>query len=122
MFSKKKDLLSLVIRLIIGGIFVTAGWMKAVDMAGTVGFFSQLGFAAFLAYLVTYVELIGGILVVLGIRTDVAASALAIVMLVAIYVSIGAGFQGIMAPLAILAGLLSVLAHGAGSHVVHLKK
>jgi putative oxidoreductase len=122
MFSKKKDLLTLIVRLIIGGIFVCAGWMKAVDMAATVGFFSQLGFAAFLAYIVTYVELIGGILIVLGIRTDVAASVLAVVMLVAIYVSFGLGFQGMMAPLAVLSGLIAILAHGAGSHVVHLKK
>ena len=118
MFSKHKDLLIFIVRLIIGGIFLVAGYMKAADMATTVDFFGQLGFAAFLAYVVTAVELVAGAFVVLGYRIDNAALALSIIMLGAIYASMSMGFQGVMAPLAILASLLAILSHGTGKYAV----
>jgi putative oxidoreductase len=113
-----KNIAILVVRLIIGGIFITTGWMKVSDLSMTVGFFSQLGIAAFLAYVVTYVELIGGILIVLGLWTEIAAIALGVVMLGAIYYTMSMGFQGFMGPLAVLGGLVSILGTGAGTYVV----
>ncbi|MBX4209099.1 DoxX family protein [Candidatus Parcubacteria bacterium] len=122
MSSKKKDILTLAVRLIVGGIFITAGWMKVSAMAATLGFFSSLGIPAFLVYIVSYSELIGGILVVLGLWTCAASFILAVIMAFAMWYSRSMGFQGIMAPLAILGGLLSIMASDAGAYAVRLKK
>jgi putative oxidoreductase len=62
-----KNLALLVIRIIIGGIFIYTGWMKIADMTSTVGYFASMGIPAFLAYIVGYAEFIGGILLVIGL-------------------------------------------------------
>ncbi|MEK7607811.1 MAG: DoxX family protein [Patescibacteria group bacterium] len=116
-----KNLAVLIVRLIIGGIFITTGWMKVSDMAATIDFFGGMSIPAFLAYIVSYAELIGGVLIVLGLWTEIATGVLAIVMLVAIYYVRSMGFQGFMGPLAVLAGLVSLLASGAGSYAVQKK-
>src|SRR3989344_6474550 len=75
----------LVLRIGVAAIFITTGWVKLSDMSGTVGFFASLGFAPFWAYLVTGVELVGGLMVLFGVQARVAAAFLAVVMLVATY-------------------------------------
>lgn len=116
-----KDALLLVSRLIIGGIFIFSGWMKVSDMPTTIGFFASVGIPAVLAYVVAYAEVLGGLAIVLGLWTKLAASGLVIIMLGAIYFAakIG-GFQMAGLPLVTLAGLLSLIASGAGS--IALKK
>jgi putative oxidoreductase len=109
MLRKHRDVLLLAGRLIVGGIFITAGWMKLSDMAGTVFEFSKMGFSPFWAYLVSYVEFIGGICVVLGLYIETAAALLSVVMIVAIYKGRTFGFQGFMPPLALLGSLLILL-------------
>lgn len=79
------DLGLLVLRIGVGLIFIITGWLKVSDLTATVGQFSQMGFAPFWAYLVSFVELIGGVALLLGIYTRIAAGLLAIVMLVASY-------------------------------------
>lgn len=124
MSSTKKDLLALVARIIIGGIFITAGWMKVADMASTIGFFATLGLPAFLAYIVGYLELIGGIMVVLGLCACKAEGILAIIMVFAIGYSYPMGLQGFMAPLALLGGLFALVAAGDGKYAIksYMKK
>lgn len=112
----KKNLAVLIVRLIIGGIFMATGWMKVSDMVSTVGFFGSLGIAPFLAYIVAYAELVGGAFVVLGLWTEIAAGVLGVIMLGAVYYTRSMGFQGFMGPLAVLAGLVSLLASGAGAY------
>lgn len=114
MSSTQKDALTLVVRLIIGGIFITAGLMKVGGMEMTIGYFAQMGIPAFLAYVVGYAELVGGVLIVLGFFSCYSSAVLAVVMLFAIYYSKGMGFQGMFPPLAVFAGLLSIIASGAG--------
>ncbi len=116
-----KNLAVLIVRLIIGGIFVATGWMKVSDMATTVGFFGGMGIPAFLAYIVSYAELVGGVLIVLGLWTEISAGVLAIIMLFAIWYTRSMGFQGFMGPLAVLAGLVSLIASGAGQYAVGKK-
>lgn len=114
MLSKHKDTLTLVARLIVGGIFVYAGWVKISDMATTIAFMGDMGITPFWAYVASYSEFIGGILIVLGFYSRVAAAVLSIVMLVAIYKSRSMGLQGFLAPLAVLASLVMLLGHGSG--------
>lgn len=105
----------LVLRIGVSIIFIFAGWMKYKDMTGTVGFFASIGFSAFWAYLVTAVELLGGIAVLLGIWTRVAAKLLAIVMVVAIYVVHG-NPQMLMTPVLMLFATVALVLAGGGKY------
>ena len=117
-----KNLALLVIRIVIGGIFIYTGWMKIADMASTIGYFSSMGIPAFLAYIVGYAEVIGGILLVIGLWNCLAASDLVIIMIVAsILVAINSP-QMVTVPLAVLAALLGLIVSGPGSWAVRGKK
>lgn len=118
MSHQKKDALWLIARIIIGLIFITAGWMKISNMAQTVGYFGTMGIPAFLAYIVGYGEFIGGILLAVGYKTCMAAGFLTIIMIVAIFYSFHGGFQSYSLPLATLAGLLAILSVGSGKHAL----
>lgn len=116
-----KNLALLLIRLIIGGIFIYTGWMKIADMTSTVGYFASMGIPAFLAYIVGYAEFIGGILLVLGLWNCLASSVLAIIMIVAtILVAINAP-QMVTVPMAVLAALLGLIVSGPGAWAIRKK-
>lgn len=117
-----KNLALLVIRIVIGGIFIYTGWMKIADMTSTVGYFASMGIPAFLAYIVGYAEFIGGILLVIGLWNCLASAVLAIIMIVAaILVALNAP-QMVSTPLAVLAALLGLIVSGPGSWAVQKKK
>ncbi len=73
-------------RVTLGVLFVSTGWGKVHHLDKVARFFSELGIPApaFQATLVSYVELIGGALLLLGLIADFAAVPLIISMLVAI--------------------------------------
>jgi putative oxidoreductase len=89
-YSWSTDVGLLILRLGVGAIFITTGYMKMFNgtpsgahfilTTGTVGFFASLGFSAFWAYLVTAVEFLGGVSVLFGIYNRVSAALLAVVM------------------------------------------
>jgi len=114
----RKDISALIVRLIIGGIFIAAGWMKVSDMAGTLVFFAQLGIPAFLTYAVAYLELIGGVFIVLGLWTCLSSAVLAIIMIVAVALSAKGGLQAYGYPLVTLAGLVSLVGSCGGKFSV----
>lgn len=116
-----KNLALLVIRLVIGGIFIYAGWGKIADMSSTVGYFASMGIPAFLAYAVGYCEFIGGILLVLGLFSCFAASVLVIIMIVATILTAINAPQMVTVPLAMVAALLGIIVSGSGSWAVHRK-
>ena len=75
----------LVLRLALGVIMVAHGWQKIADhMHGITGMMHQLGLPPFMAYLVVAAEFGGGILVLVGFLTRLAAFAIFIDMMVAI--------------------------------------
>ena len=121
-FTKNKDVLVLISRLIIGGIFINAGWLKISDMAQTIGFFQTLGIPAFLAYIVGYAEFIGGVLLVLGLFVEMSVLVLAIIMIVAVCLTRGGGVQMFGLPLTMLAALLLAGISGPGRYALRLKK
>ena len=71
-------------RVIIGVIFLSHGMQKLSNMEGTIQFFNFLHFGSFLAYLVAWIETLGGISLILGIFVRIFAPLLSFVMLVAI--------------------------------------
>jgi len=106
-----------VLRVGVGAIFIYAGWGKVSDLAGTVVFFGTLGFAPFWAYLVSFVELLGGIVVLLGVYTRIAAALLSVVMIVAVYKTWG-NPQMMMTPFSILFSTLALKLGGAGRYAL----
>lgn len=85
---------ALVLRLALGVMFVAHALLKVFvfTVPGTVGFFEQVGFPGWLAYLTIAGELGGGILLVLGVWTRYVALALIPVLLGALSVHLGNGW------------------------------
>ncbi len=89
------DLALLLIRVGLALVFMAHGWDKIANMSDTVGFFASIDLSPMWAYVVAYVELIGGLLMLLGIGTGWAGVALAATMVGAIVmVKLGKGFLG----------------------------
>jgi putative oxidoreductase len=117
--KKNHDFGLLLLRLALGITFVAHGWAKFSSMEDTVAFFGMLGMASIFAYLVAIVEVVGGVALILGLHTDIAALALAAVMVVAlVYVKMikfNAPFlTGYELDFVLLAGLLTIVFCGAG--------
>ena len=94
MNSNNVDMAALVLRLGLGIMFIAHGLLKVMvfTMPGTVQFFESLGFPGVLAYLVTYAEIIGGVLLIAGVYTRWVSLALIPVLLGALYVHLGNGW------------------------------
>jgi len=83
------------LRFGLGAIYLAHGaYLKLVifTLAGTVGFFQSLGLPAVAAYAVIAAEIVGGVLLLLGIRVREAAVVLTGVSLGAVWVHSGAGW------------------------------
>lgn len=119
--ARRSDLLTLGARVLIAPIFVLSGAAKLADPAGTIGYigsvglpFAEAGYAAAVA-----VELIGGLALLVGVKTRIAAIALALFTLAAaltFHFQLGDQNQFIhfFKNLAMAGGLLQVAAFGAG--------
>lgn len=84
-----------VMRIALGVVFLAhSAYLKVVvfTVPGTVGFFESLGLPAISAYAVMLAEIVGGTLLVLGIRVRETAAVLAIVALGATWTHWGAGW------------------------------
>ena len=106
-------------RILIAAIFIQAGWGKIGGYAGTQGYMEAMGVPGALLPLVILVELGGGLLVVLGLWTRLAALALAgfsLLSAILFHWNFGDQVQAIMfmKNLAMAGGFLFLLAHGAG--------
>lgn len=123
------DLALLILRVVVGAIFVAHGAQKLFGsfggpgLKGTTGFFDQLGVkpAGAMALAAGLTEFVGGILVAVGFLTPVAALGLVVVMAVAATtVHIGNGFfateGGYEYNLALGAVALALVAAGAGAY------
>jgi putative oxidoreductase len=110
------------LRLIYGWFFVEAGWGKLMNFGRTTGFFASLGLPAPVlnAGAVAVTELVGGMLLALGVGTRYAATALSIVLSVAYLTAHREdAFQSLSAfteqtPYPFLVACLVLLAFGAG--------
>ncbi len=77
---------ALLLRLALGGLFLAHAGLKILVFtpAGTAGFFGSLGLPPALAYVVIAAEVVGGLMLILGVLPRLAALALVPVMLGAI--------------------------------------
>lgn len=108
----------LVLRIGLGVIFIAHGVGKISAMSQTSDFFGSIGFSAVVAQVVAYVELLGGVALLLGIFTQVAATILAVIMsVVLLYVKQQAsitGMQGNELELALFVSSVALAFMGAG--------
>lgn len=86
LLNKGKDLPPLIARLIIGWVFLWAGYGKLGNLSNVVGYFESLGIplASVQAPFVALVELIGGLALILGLGTRLFSGLLASTMAVAL--------------------------------------
>jgi putative oxidoreductase len=102
----------------LGAIFIAHGWQKLTGFSGTVGMIRDgLGFPLpeLFAILLVAGELLGGILVLVGLAPRLGALAIAITMVVALLtVHAGEGFLATHVQQLALAGSVTILIGGAG--------
>lgn len=113
-------------RILIGVLFLVAGIMKVMNVDGTTGYMTRLGFPmpVLFAYLSIVIEVGGGILLVLGWQTRRVAWFLALYVLVALgaahrfweydQAQRGNQINHFLKNLAIIGGLLFVAVSGPG--------
>lgn len=118
----------LLTRVALALVFIHAGWLKVTGMDMVITGFASMGFPAFLAYFVSYAELIGGVALLFGLGVRYVGIVLAVIMLVAVKILFGNGF-GLMSggyeyPLVLMLLLVAVVTTGPGKYSVEqvLKK
>jgi len=94
MENRNADYAALGLRLALGVMFLAHGLLKVMvfTLPGTVGFFESVGYPGWMAYLVTFGEIAGGLLLIAGVATRPVAIALVPVLLGAVLVHSGNGW------------------------------
>ena len=120
-FERIRPAVALVARLVLGAILLIHGWGKVIPRGSLYNFantVSHLGLPYWLGYVAAFTEFFGGIALILGLLTPIAALGVAIEMAVAIlkvHLKHGLiGPQGYEFPLSVLALALFLLADGPG--------
>ena len=127
MFNALQNPLSLAGRLLLSMLFLPAGIGKITGFAGTVAYITSVGLPlpALAAIIAVIVEILGGVALIAGFGTRIAALALALFTLVAsfffhAYWAVPADQQLIpqllfFKNIAVVGGLLAIAANGAGA-------
>jgi putative oxidoreductase len=92
--NNKSDYAALILRIALGAMFVAHGLLKLLvfTLPGTAGFFEQVGFPGWTAYIVTFAEIGGGILLIAGVAVRAVSLALVPVLLGATFAHAGYGW------------------------------
>lgn len=121
--EKLKGFSKLLLRLVVGGIFVYTGWMKLQNPAMVQGMLTGMNFPlpVVLAWVLSFSEFIFGILVVLGAFTCISTLPLMFIMVVAfltVHIKDGLANQMTQYVMLIFTSLLTLCASGAGQYSV----
>ena len=94
MNAKQFDIATLILRGSLGIMFIAHGLLKVMvfTLPGTVQFFESVGFPGWMAYVVAYSEIGGGILLITGVYTRAVALAFIPILLGSLSVHIGNGW------------------------------
>jgi putative oxidoreductase len=92
--SNQPALAALVLRVSLGVMFIAHALLKlfVFTLPGTAQFFGSMGLPGFLGYVVFAAELVGGVLLVLGVQVRAVALALVPIMLGATWAHVGNGW------------------------------
>ncbi|WP_026790889.1 DoxX family protein [Pleomorphomonas oryzae] len=116
-------------RILLSILFITSGWGKIVGYAGTAGYMEAMGVPSILLPLVILTEFVGGLAILVGFQTRIAAFLLAGFCVISGYlfhykaISGTAGQEmmdmmnwlGFMKNITIAGGFLALLGAGAGA-------
>ena len=85
---------ALILRVSLGIMFIAHGLLKIMvfTLPGAAGFFESVGFPGWMAYVVAYAEVGGGLLLISGFAVRAVSIALTPILLGATYVHLGAGW------------------------------
>jgi len=112
---KKVQVVAAIMRVVIGILFVFHGADKFQMGLGNVeGWFSSIGVPGFLAYVVAFAELVGGILLIIGLFTRYVSGLLIFILVGAIFsakLSVGVLGNGQMAGYELDLAFILVLLH-----------
>lgn len=120
-FERMRPVAALLARLVLGSIMLAHGWTKVIPRGSLYSFahaVAHMGMPYWLGYVAAFTEFFGGIALILGLLTPIAAAGVAIDMAVAILkVHLRHGLTGpggFEFPLSLLALALLLLADGPG--------
>ena len=107
---------SIIARVLVAYIFIVAGYGKISGYAATAGYMEAMGVPAALLPLTIFVELGGGLAILFGFQTRLAALGLAVFSLITALLFHGGAEDAInfMKNLSIAGGLFFVMLQGAG--------
>ncbi|AXQ30858.1 DoxX family protein [Solimonas sp. K1W22B-7] len=125
-FDRFRDPLVLLGRLLIATIFVGAGYSKIGGYEATQGYMAAMGVPGALLPLVIFAELGGGLAIVLGFLTRLAALGLAVFSIASAVIFHGGSADQVqqimfMKNLAMAGGFLFLVAHGGGKYSLDAK-
>ncbi|UTO04583.1 DoxX family protein [Moraxella sp. FZLJ2107] len=111
------SIVALVARLLLSYLFITSGWAKITNYAGTAAYFQAGGVPTTLLPLVIVVEFIGGLMILFGIQTRFVALVIGTFAIAAAFIMHSAPEQAMdfMKNFAIGGGFFALMLHGAGS-------
>lgn len=94
--SQKYEWSLLILRVVLGITFLVHGIAKfQMGLGNVASWFESIGILGFLGYVVAFIELLGGIALIVGIGTRVIAAIIGIVLLGAIFTAkLSLGFVG----------------------------
>lgn len=110
----------LLLRIVIGVVFIAHGYQKLQAIDAVAGFFHSIGIMPLLAYVVSWAEILGGLALILGIMTTAVSYILAVIIIGAIalvkakYGLIG----GYELELVLFAGAMTIGLSGPGAYTV----
>lgn len=111
----------LVGRVLLSAIFIQASISKLMNISGTIGYFESLGLLlpSVTIWLVILVELVGGLMILTGFYTRIAATVLALFCIATAFIGHSnwgntMDFQAFMKDIAIAGGFFYVASAGAG--------
>ncbi|MSR70475.1 DoxX family protein [Candidatus Kaiserbacteria bacterium] len=118
----------LVLRLATGLVFLNHGWSKLAGLAGARGFFSSLGLPAETATLIAVVEVVGGLMLILGVAPRIAGLVLGAEMIAAMilvglpasdWMVLFAKPGSVEIELVLAAAALAIFAVGGGRYAIY---
>lgn len=108
------------IRLLTGLIFLTHGWNKVVGLSQTMQMFQHLGMWPIIGIFIAYLEVIGGLALILGVATRFFGILFAVEMIVAaLLVGAARGFSGMEFELLLAACSLGIVFIGSGKYSIY---
>ena|SRR3989344_3993191 len=123
--KKNLDLGLLLIRLALAAVFIYAGAMKFSDIPATATFFAQVGLSETMVYIVSAMELLGGLGMLFGAFVEVSGTLIVLVMLGVFYFAVFPNYKdfGTSASyqVTLLLAALGIIFTGAGKYIAFKK-